>query len=230
MLKAWDQADIDVDLGYCRGTAVLRRVALKSEGSRRDAAGLRPMTPAKKPALRFCGEGATELQNCRNGFSAGGASCSDFECGARLRASPRGLVRARRLSPGTTRVRGGRYRHPSAAGSRTSRSPAVSTGLEALAVFLELVRPCLGRDVVIRPVYRVVAVTRRERSCPTASSAGIPTRRARRSLDRKRQARVPKNAWPARESASSPAFREIQHVPDRRGRRSSNGDSICLGS
>jgi hypothetical protein len=36
MLKAWDQADIDVDLGYCRGTAVLRRVALKSEGSRRD--------------------------------------------------------------------------------------------------------------------------------------------------------------------------------------------------
>ena len=113
MLKAWDQADIDVDLGYCRGTAVLRRVALKSEGSRRGAAGLRPITPAKKPALRFCGEDATELQNCRNGFSAGGASCSDFECGARLRASPRGLVRARRLSPGTTRVRGLRYRHPS---------------------------------------------------------------------------------------------------------------------
>jgi hypothetical protein len=139
MWKAWDQDDINVDLGYCRGTTVLRRVALKSEGCRALCVHSKgPARTANQRRQRDFGHRrqprslpyvsvVEALQNFRivaTAFSAGGASCSDFECGPRLRASPRDRARARRPSPGTTRVRGGRYRHPRPrARERVGRQP-----------------------------------------------------------------------------------------------------------
>jgi hypothetical protein len=127
MWKAGDQADTNVDSAYCRGTTVLRRVALKSggcralcvhseglartanQGTRRDFGHRRQ--PRSLPYVSVV-EALRNFRIVATAFSAGGPSCPDFECGARLRASPRGGARARRLSPGTTRVRGGRHRHP----------------------------------------------------------------------------------------------------------------------
>src|SRR4030095_15443602 len=82
MWKAWDEDDINVDLGYCRGTTVLRRVALKTEGCRalcvhsegpartaNQGGSETSATDANQEAcLRFCCRGVEELQNCRNGL------------------------------------------------------------------------------------------------------------------------------------------------------------------
>jgi hypothetical protein len=139
MWRVWDQGNINVDLGYRRGTTVLQRVALKSEGclalcvhSEGPARTAQSGTAARRGHRRrprslphvSVVEALRNFRIVATAFSAGEASCPDFECGARLRASPRGRARAGRRSPGTTRVRGGRYRHPRPrARERVGRQP-----------------------------------------------------------------------------------------------------------
>ena len=77
-----------------------------------------------KVGLRFCCPCLGRLQNCSNGARPKPPSRCESGCGARLRANPRRRARARRLSPETTRGRGGRYRHPRRRRGRVGPRPS----------------------------------------------------------------------------------------------------------
>src|SRR5262245_38117001 len=123
MLKAWDQADINVGPPSGRGMRLQGGVAgnpsvfAHSERTgaqaRSGTTGTRPPPPRISRAAYVSVVGVfQDFRIVATALPTRGISCSDFECGARLRASPRDRARVRHLSRETTRARDGRYRHP----------------------------------------------------------------------------------------------------------------------